>query len=109
METNSNSNEQDVGEKKQVQHRKTKAKLLAERELEELRWLLNHPGGRWFLWRLLEKCGLYETLSVYDPHTMAIKSGQRDIGLWVIGEIERANTKGYLLLMNESKDRDRNV
>jgi hypothetical protein len=96
----------DVGEKSIVRKRKKAAKLLLLQEIEETRRLLETPGGRWFLWRLLEECGVYRTFGVQDSHSMAMLSGRRDIGLWIIGKVFEANPNGYRLLMEEQKERD---
>ncbi len=99
----------DVSETGQVGHRKTKAALLAQREQEELQKIIDTPGGRWFLWRLLTECGLFHTLSGHEPHKMAIMSGRRDVGLWVLDQINSVDAKGYLRIQNESNRDDRKI
>jgi hypothetical protein len=95
-----------VGDQSAVKSRKKRHKLLEERQIEELRQMIDTPGGRWLLWRILEKTGLFSSLSHSNPHEMAISSGARDVGLWLIGEINEADRNGYRRLMDEAKERD---
>ena len=93
-----------IGDEKQTKKRKTKLDLIRERELEDMRFLLSIPQGRRTLWRLLAKYKLLKTISVYDAHRMAIASGYRDAGLWLLGEVETADKNGYLKLFKESQN-----
>jgi len=92
---------QDVGDAKQVKHRRTKVKIRRDNELEEVRQLLRTPYGRKFLWRVISECGVFKTLSYDEELGMAIKSGRRDIGLWLLREIDEADKNGYLKLIQE--------
>lgn len=101
--------EVNVDEQKQVKKRKKKWQLDREREVEELKHILSTSGGRWLLWRILEKCGLYQTTTnVSNPYVMAHKSGQRDLGIWLLKEILEADQNGYTMIMSEAKERDKN-
>lgn len=96
----------DHGDQGQVKKRKTKAQLEQDRCQEELRQLLSHKGNRYFLWRLLSECGLYRTSSV-DPHNMAIRSGMRDVGIWVITEIFKADEHAFTKMQLEAQRREK--
>lgn len=80
--------------------------LELERQAEELRKLLDSAGNRYWLWRLLSYSGLYRSLSISDPHEMAIRSGQRDVGLWVLNEIMTNNPNAFALMQREAKERE---
>jgi len=92
---------QDVGDVKQVRKRRTKAKIRRDNELEDIRVILNTPQGRRFLWRVISECGIFQTSSHASPHGMAIKSGGKDKGLWLLSEINEADKNGYLKLIQE--------
>ena len=96
----------DHGDQTQVKKRKTKAQLEKERCQEELRQLLSHKANRYFLWRLLSECGLYRSTSV-DPHSMAIMSGKRDIGIWLITEMFNADENAFSRMQLEAKRREK--
>ena len=97
---------QDVGDVSQVKKRRTKAKIRRDREKEEIKQILATPFGRRFLWRVLRECGLWKTFSYDGAHDMAIKSGRRDIGLWLIKEIDEADKNGYMKLIQEDLKND---
>lgn len=80
-----------------------------ERCREELRQLLERPGARYFLWRVLCECGVFQSTSAYDQHNMAIRSGRRDIGLWLLDEMFRADNKAFAMMQNEAQDREKEI
>ena len=95
------SRAEDVGDEKKVKKKKNKQQLVRERELEEIRQVISTAFGRRFLWRILIKCGMFQTLSGYTELSMAIKSGKRDMGLWLVNEINEADKNGYIKLIQE--------
>lgn len=94
-----------VGDEKQVRKTKKKWELEEERILEELRQLLKVPGNRYFLWRLLSHCRIFNTVSSPDPVQIALNSGRRDAGLWLLGEIENADPAAFSIMHNEATNR----
>ena len=92
----------DINNVKEVKKNKKKFQLLYETELEDIRFLLNYPQGRRFLWKILAHSKLVETISYHDPYRMAIASGARDEGLWLLGEIDMADKQGYMKIYKES-------
>lgn len=98
-----------VGDQKQVRKRKKKWQLKRETELEELKHILSTPGGRWLIWRILEKCGIYQTITnVSNPYDMAHRAGMRDLGIWVLNEILEADPNSYTNIRNEAQKREQN-
>lgn len=96
----------DAGDEVQVKKKKTSVQLETERCQEELRQVLSTPGGRYWIWRLLSYCGVYHSMSDASPHLMAVRSGLRDVGLWTIDEVERADRKAFYLMHDEAKQRE---
>lgn len=95
----------DVGDETEVTKHKKKWELKADQDEEDIRFLLSHPPGKRFLWRLLEQCKIFETISHHDQHQMAILSGGRDKGLWVLDQINEADKGGFIkLIMEINKD-----
>lgn len=95
----------DVGDKKQVKEKKAVHQLAREKEVAELHGLLETYGGRAFLWRLLEKCGIYKA-SGNDPYDVFRGEGKRDIGLWALEEVFNANVEAYTMMRNEAVSRE---
>ena len=93
----------DTGDVKDVKKKKTKAQLRRLKENEWLKDVLSRPGGRDFIWRLLIQCGVYDTSFTGDaPHTF-FNEGKRQIGLWVLTEIDAADKRSILLIHEENK------
>lgn len=95
-----------VSDSKQTKGRKKKHELAREGELEDMRVLMKTPSGRRFIWRVLSKCHMFHTTSHHDPTSMAIKSGERDVGLWVLGELTQADPNSYIALHSEQQKRN---
>lgn len=78
-----------------------KTQQLRERELDDLRVVLGFKQGRRFVRRLLEESGNYRTSFSTEAMIMAFNEGQRNIGLWTIGEIHQASPTAYDLMQRE--------
>ena len=96
----------DVGDEKQVGRRKKKHQIRRERELDEIRQLLNVPWGRGFLSRMLDSAYVFRTISDDDAMAMSRKSGRRDLGLELIRDVTEADPNGYLKLIQERVRRE---
>lgn len=96
----------DSGDEGQVKKRKTKVQRQADLDNEDLRVVLSTAGGRRFVWRLLHYCGLWASTSVGDPQTMAVKSGHRDIALWILDEMKHAEPQAFLKMQSDASEED---
>lgn len=96
----------DTGDETLVEEQDKKAKLAEEQNVSELQWLLSTKAGRYFIWRILCECGVFQTLSMMDTHHMAIRSGRRDVGLWIMEQIFNADNNAFFKMQNEAKDRE---
>lgn len=94
----------DTSDPVQVKEKKTKAQLKKEQELEELKVLLIQKPFRDWVWRLLEYAKMFNTTANLDPHSMAIASGKRDVGLRIFGEILEADQHALVTMLGENKD-----
>lgn len=52
-------------------------------------WLMDDPRGRRFIWQLMGRCRIFEP--VFNTHggLMNFNEGRRDVGLFLLGEINR--------------------
>lgn len=82
---------------------------LRKRELNDIRTLLSNASGRRFMWRLLEKCAVFESVFSDKSSTMAYLSGQQDLGHFLMSEIVNADENLLLKLMKENKKGEVNV
>jgi hypothetical protein len=77
-------------------------------ELADLDGLLRTVVGRRVLRRVLARCGpLRQTFDAENPRLDALRSGERNIGLWLLAEITDAwpETVGALLAELQKPDR----
>ena len=95
----------DVGDEAQVRPRKRKLEWEREQELQDIRDLCDSSPNLVFLWRLLAACGMFRSSSWKDPMDMAIASGKRDIGLWLIAELEEASPDIYVRMKQAAQIR----
>ena len=90
-----------VGNKKQVKKKKSAVKMQRDQEIEEFYQILNTYGGRAFIWRLLEQCGVYIAASP-DLTMMARGEGKRDVGLWALNEVFTSKPEAYIIMRKEA-------
>lgn len=94
----------DTGDVKQVNKKKSKRQAKRDQELDDLRHLLDTAGGRNFVWRLLQKCGVYHTSFVAESTSeTSFNEGKRQMGLWTLEEIFDASPHTYALMQKENR------
>ena len=86
---------------KQVKAAKEKEESRQERELNDVRHVLNSKEGRRFLWRYLGECGMFRTSFTGNSETF-FKEGERNIGLKIMSDITAASDEAYFLMMKEN-------
>lgn len=94
----------DASDPKSVNQARGRAKSVAKRAENDLRWLLEHPEGRRFLRALLERCGLRQRSfhpASSDHLATIFLEGQRDVGLGLENDLRRVDPRGYLLMISE--------
>lgn len=74
-------------------------------ELRDVRAMLESPAARRFLWRLLERCGIYRSSFTGGDATF-FNEGVRDTGLFVLHEITEADPSAYAKMMLERNNDD---
>ncbi len=94
----------DIGDVRQVRKIKKKVQLRRERETEELKTLLSNPIMRHFIWRVLERCGIYKTSFTGDSAHTFFNEGQRQIGLWLLTEIEDSDKNALSVMQSEQRN-----
>lgn len=70
--------------------RKELEEQLAQRQANnDFLWLMDDPRGRRFVWQLIGRCRVFEP--VFNTHggLMNFNEGRRDVGLFLLGEINR--------------------
>ena len=94
--------QKNVADEKQVREQGAAVNRERLRELNDIRYLLQSPQGRRFLWRLLSRCKSFG--SVWEPSAkIHYNSGQQDVGHFIMAEIVEADENAFLQMMKESK------
>ena len=94
LDTRANEEAQEAAELEQ--------KLARDREVSDLRALMSTPAGRRFMWRLLEKTGLYKSSMTGNSQTFFLE-GQRNIGLFLLAQVNDHCLDEYVLMLSENR------
>ena len=90
-----------AADEQQVAKAAEKEKIGEELAIDDLRRILSTDYGRRFLWRLLIKASVFE--SIWRPsaeiHHLA---GKQDFGHFIMAKIIEANSEAYFTMMRES-------
>jgi hypothetical protein len=86
----------------QVRRAGDRAKSARERYLDDLKLLLGHPQGRNVLWMVLGTCGVFRSVMAPSEQIHYLE-GRRSVGLELIADIEDADPKGLIRLMDSCK------
>lgn len=89
----------------QVKESAKRAERERRREVDDFRRLLAQPEGRRFVWRYLERCGVFR-LSWHSGSShgdVSFREGERNIGLMLLADIENANPHALITMMTEAR------
>ena len=93
---------------KQVKKAEKKEYSVREKELNDLKKVLNTTEGRRVFWRLMDHCRVFET--VWEPSAkIHYNSGKQDVGHFIMGEIVEADEKYLMEMMKENKKENLHV
>lgn len=91
----------DASDPEQVNQRNRDAKRRAYRHREVLHRIMGTTDGRAWLWDLLEFCHMNETSFAADARFHAFREGERNVGLFVNGQMQRFAAE-YLQMLKEN-------
>lgn len=92
----------------QVRNARRKEKDSRKRELHSMRVVLGTPEGRELVFRILGYTGFYDDRSMPgDPNATLFVAGQRNVGVWLMAELVAADEDKLLVMMKESRARQR--
>lgn len=69
----------------------------------DFRWLMNDPRGRRFIWRMMGHCKVFEQTFNTHGGLMNFNEGQRNVGLFLLGEINRLCPDKFAVAADENK------
>ena len=85
----------------QQQRRGDKAKLEAQREADDLKWLMGSRRGRRLVWRQLERAGVFRLSFNTNAMQMAFAEGGRNEGLRTLAQIHATCPESYAEMLKE--------
>lgn len=88
----------------QVQEKRLLEELDRDGELAQLRELMALEPARDFLWRVLNKCRVFQSTYNKNFGDMAFAEGQRNIGLWLLSEICEADPGAEIQMKRKAND-----
>lgn len=87
-------------DEKNAEIRKEQEKL-RNREVDDLQKVLKNPEGRRFVWRVLSEAGIFKASFSLNSMQTAFNEGKRDIGIWLMGDVDRAEPGAYAQMQRE--------
>lgn len=89
------------GQQLAQEERKDKEQALQALWDSDVRWLMGGKKGRRVVFRILEKAGAFRSVFSTNNAQMAFNEGQRNIGLFLLGAINRLCPETYLTMLEE--------
>jgi hypothetical protein len=96
-----------VGQEEDEQRRKDEAELKAMNAESDFKWLMSHAKGRRIVWSLLEKAHVFQS-SYTGDNTTFFREGERNIGLFLMAQINEFCPDLYVQMVLEQNENDRN-
>lgn len=91
---------------KQVNAAKREAGAEESSDREVMKQLTDYRPGRAFLWRLFEKCHMFETSFFPDSARLTdFREGERNIGLRLFEQLGQANPTAYTQMLREHREK----
>lgn len=88
------------------QQREQRAKLEAQTEVEDLKWLMGSKRGRRIVWRLLDQAGVFRLSFNTNAMQMAFAEGNRNFGNRTLAQVNAYCPELFpLMLKEQSGDR----
>lgn len=95
-----------LGEEQARTDTSRKARLSAQIEVEDFKWIMSNKRGRRFVWRLLDKAGVFRSSFTGNSETF-FREGQRNLGLQVLAMIHEHTPDAYTLMLSEQREYER--
>lgn len=93
------------GQDRSQEELEARAKLAAQLEAADFKWVMGNKRGRRFVWRLLERAGVFRSSFTGNSETF-FREGARNVGLQVLAQIHEHCPGSYLLMLQEQKSND---
>ncbi|EBS4934440.1 hypothetical protein AH594_001497 [Salmonella enterica subsp. enterica] len=83
-----------------------KQQLLAQRDIEDIKFVMGSEQGRRVIWSLLEKGQVFGACFNVDPHITAFNEGQRNLALVLFQRVMAHCPDQYLKMAEEASEQE---
>ncbi|MEW5560616.1 hypothetical protein AB1287_10255 [Enterobacter asburiae] len=91
----------DEGRKAELE---AKQHLLAQRDIDDIQFVMGSEQGRRIVWSLLEKGQVFGTCFNVEPHITAFNEGQRNLALMLFKRVMEHCPDQYLKMAAEASE-----
>ncbi|EMB5520812.1 hypothetical protein U7Q95_003392 [Escherichia coli] len=81
-----------------------KQEFLAQRDIDDIQFVMNSEKGRRVVWSLLEKGQVFGACFNVDPHITAFNEGQRNLALMLFQRVMAHCPDQYLKMATEAQE-----
>ena len=85
------------------------ARLAKDTEEDDFKWLMSSKRGRRYVWRLLERAGVFRPSFNTNSMAMAFAEGNKNEGFRTLGLIHSLCPELYSVMLKEQKNEQRNA
>ena len=90
------------GQAKEKREQKVLARLSAENEESDLKWLMSSRRGRRIVWRILDQSGVFRTVFNTNAVQMAFNEGCRNYGLQTLAMVQNHCSELFHTMQKEA-------
>ena len=83
-----------------------KQQLLAQRDIDDIQFVMGSEQGRRVIWSLLEKGQVFGTCFNVEPHITAFNEGQRNLALVLFQRVMAHCPDQYLKMAAEASEQE---
>lgn len=83
-----------------------KQELLAQRDIDDIQFVMGSEHGRRVVWSLLEKGQVFGACFNVDPHITAFNEGQRNLALVLFQRVMTHCPDQYLKMASEASEQE---
>lgn len=88
---------------KEIEEARQLELAVRKQEINDLRAVLSNAAGRRVMWRILVKCGTFNSVFNSDEKYMGYLAGKQDLGHFIMSEIIETDERLLFKLMSENK------
>lgn len=94
----------DIDDESLKAEQEAKQQLLAQRDIDDIQFVMGSEQGRRVIWSLLEKGQVFGTCFNVEPHISAFNEGQRNLALVLFQRVMTNCPEQYLKMAAEANE-----